>query len=321
MNFNLPILIILFNRSDNTKELFKILKQLRPTKLYVNIDGPRVNNNKDLTEVEACKNLVQNIDWPCEVYKQYHKNNLGCKNSVVSAIDWVFEFEEHTIILEDDCIPSLSFFEFCERTLIKYKNEYSVMQISGNNFIENYNDNVCYFSTINDIWGWATWKRAWEKYKIKMDDLDYFLNQNLLTDYTSSKKISNWLKFYLLDANHDDSTTWSSQWSYAIIKSRGLTIVPPKNLVKNIGFIGESTHGQSKSWNLYTQFDAQEITEYHYPDFIYPNRDNDKNRFKLIEKTDPNLSLANKLKRSKSMISLLKFILPNNIFQNLKKLF
>jgi hypothetical protein len=150
MNFNLPILIILFNRSDNTKELFKILKQLRPTKLYVNIDGPRVNNNKDLTEVEACKNLVQNIDWPCEVYKQYHKNNLGCKNSVVSAIDWVFEFEEHTIILEDDCIPSLSFFEFCERTLIKYKNEYSVMQISGNNFIENYNDNVCYFSTIND---------------------------------------------------------------------------------------------------------------------------------------------------------------------------
>ena len=129
--------------------------------------------------------------------------------------------------------------------------------------------------------------------------------------YTKNNKIANWLKIYIEDALMPGSTTWSTQWTYAMIKNNGLTIVPPKNLVENIGFTGPSTHGQSKSWKHYSSFKANTINNYKCPEFIYPNLFLDKLRYKLIRKTDPNLFLISKLKRFVKNILIKKINLFN----------
>jgi len=311
MNFKTPILVILFNRSNNAEQLFESIKKLKPNKIYINIDGPRINNHNDITEVEKCKDIFSKIDWDCIIEKQYHKENLGCKNSVISALNWIFEKEEKAIILEDDCIPCLSFFHFCNDMLIKYEDDKRVMQISGSNFININNSDNCYFSSINDIWGWATWKRAWLMYDLQMKDHQKLIEQNIIFNYTKNNKIANWLKIYIEDALMPGSTTWSTQWTYAMIKNNGLTIVPPKNLVENIGFTGPSTHGQSKSWKHYSSFKANTINNYKCPEFIYPNLFLDKLRYKLIRKTDPNLFLISKLKRFVKNILIKKINLFN----------
>ena len=297
MNFNTPILVILFNRSNNAQQLFNSIKKLKPNKIYINIDGPRINNQNDLIEVQKCKEIFSQIDWDCIIEKQFHNENLGCKNSVISAINWIFENEEKAIILEDDCIPSLSFFHFCNEMLIKYKEDKRVMQISGSNFINTGNSDYCYFSVINDIWGWATWKRAWLLYDLNIRDFEELIKNDILFNYTKNHKIANWLKIYIEDALMPGSTTWSTQWTYAMIKNNGLTLVPPKNLVENIGFVGPSTHGQSKSWKHYSLFKASNLNNYKSPDLIYPNLYLDKLRYKLIRKTDPNLFFVSQFKR------------------------
>lgn len=305
--FSTPILLLLFNRSDNASLLIDALRLLQPAVLYVNIDAPRDGNKGDAKEVALCKKLVDKIDWECTIYRLYHEHNLGCKLSIVSGIDWFFEHCEEGIILEDDCIPSLSFFSFCSKMLFKYRFDDRVMQISGSNFVNSNGRhlNTCYFSAINDIWGWATWRRAWSKFSLEMAGLEEFLDQGLLDNYTGNVDISNWLRFYLIAAKNTTCTTWSSQWTYAMVKNFAFTLVPPKNLVRNIGFIGQGgIHSSFSSFKSYSYFMAEEIDSFDSPQFFTPNRKLDIIRFALIKKTDPILSFRTKSYR------IIKYLIP-----------
>jgi len=316
MSAQVPVLLILFNRSDNASQLIDALRLVKPREIYVNIDGPRTGNEKDRIEVALCKELVAKIDWECIISKQYHEKNLGCKNSVVSAIDWYFSNVDEGIILEDDCIPSASFFAFSAQMLTKYRDDNRVMQISGSNYVtmddgplETY-----YYSALNDIWGWATWKRAWSKFSLDMTGLDEFLNKGLLDIYVGNSEISSWLRANLLAAKNPSITTWSSQWFYTMAKQFAFTIVPPKNLVRNIGFLGEGSHSDSPRWNIYSSIMAEEIHQFKTPSFFSPNRELDQVRFDLIKITDPVFSWSSKLK-----VVLKKFI-PDVILKLRKKL-
>ncbi len=311
-----PVLLILFNRSDNASQLIDALRLVKPREIYVNIDGPRAGNEKDRIEVALCKERVAKIDWECKISHQYHEKNLGCKYSVVAAINWFFSNVEEGIILEDDCIPSASFFTFCAQMLAKYRHDDRVMQISGSNYVtmdgrplETY-----YYSALNDIWGWATWKSAWSKFSIDMTGLDDFLSQGLLDVYVENPEISSWLRAYLVAAKNPSSTTWSSQWSYAMAEQFAFTIVPPKNLVRNIGFVGEGTHSGSPRWRIYSSIMAEEIDNIKSPSFFSPSRKLDRIRFDLIKKTDPIFSWTSKLKMG------LRRLIPDVILKLRRKL-
>ena len=316
MSAQVPVLLILFNRSDNASQLIDALRLVKPREIYVNIDGPRTGNEKDRIEVALCKELVAKIDWECIISKQYHEKNLGCKNSVVAAIDWYFSNVDEGIILEDDCIPSASFFAFSAQMLTKYRDDNRVMQISGSNYVTMDDEplETYYYSALNDIWGWATWKRAWSKFSLDMTGLDEFLNKGLLDIYVGNSEISSWLRAYMVAAKDPSSTTWSSQWCYAMAKQFAFTIVPPKNLVRNIGFLGEGSHSDSPRWNIYSSIMAEEIHQFKTPSFFSPNRELDQVRFDLIKITDPVFSWSSKLK-----VVLKKFI-PDVILKLRKKL-
>jgi hypothetical protein len=162
-----PVAFLIFNRPDTTKKVFDLIREAKPPKLLVVADGPRQDKVGEVEKSMATRAIIDLVDWDCEVIANYSDVNLGCKVRVSSGIDWVFHEVEEAIILEDDCLPDLSFFRYCDELLERYRYDTRIMFISGDNFQfgRRSNTNSYYFST-PPIWGWATWRRAWKYYDV-----------------------------------------------------------------------------------------------------------------------------------------------------------
>ncbi|MDD3083391.1 MAG: nucleotide-diphospho-sugar transferase, partial [Candidatus ainarchaeum sp.] len=192
MVINIPILFLIFNRLDTTKQVFEEIRKAKPKKVYVAADGPRNIEEKKKTDAVR-KYVLDNIDWKCNVKTLFRKNNLGCGKAVSQAITWFFKNEEMGIILEDDCLPSQSFFPFCEELLKKYKDNEKIMHISGFNPVSKnkYSEADYFFSYTASIWGWATWRRAWKKYDFNMIDYKKFESSDLIKKLFINTRIQN----------------------------------------------------------------------------------------------------------------------------------
>lgn len=237
-----PVLLLVFNRPATTQLVFNKLKEVRPTKLFIATDAARPDKREEEISCAEVRKIVSKIDWPCEANYLFRTEHLGCKLAVSGAISWFFEQVEAGIILEDDCLPIASFFYFCQDLLLKYKNQSNIFHISGSNFQYGLlrGSGSYYFSKYAHIWGWATWRRAWQQYDLNLNHWDSFkdsISFNNLFDDTSEKKY--WTKkFNQYASNTSINNTWDFQWIYTIWKSNGLAVTPQKNLVKNIGFGG-----------------------------------------------------------------------------------
>jgi len=242
-----PILFLIYNRPDTTKRVFESIKKAKPTKLYIASDGPRTNKENEEKRCDETKQIVENIDWECDVHRLYRTKNLGCGKAIREAITWFFSFETEGIILEDDCVPSQSFYPFCLKMLEMYNNDKKVMMISGNNPISTItnNSNDYHFLKWPHIWGWATWKDRWELYDNNLTDWPKF-NINFAKDkyYNKAPIFREWAS-QTLDSVYlkGDKTTWSWKWAYTMLIRNGVTIVPNKNLIDNIGNEGEHGNG------------------------------------------------------------------------------
>jgi len=242
---NTSILFLIFNRPDTTQRVFNEIKKVQPKQLFVVSDGARSEDEKEI--VNETRKIIDQVDWDCEVHKNYSDKNLGCKIRVSSGINWFFENVEQGIILEDDCLPSQSFFWFCEELLNKYKNNEKIMMISGDNFQLGKNKVSCdyYFSKRNfHIWGWATWKKAWGKYNLEMKEWPKIKNSKILEETYLNKKVLKEKKEVFENTYSNLIDTWDYQWLFTCILNKGLSIIPNKNLVSNIGFGKKSTHAK-----------------------------------------------------------------------------
>jgi len=286
------VLFLIFNRPGTTQKVFEEIRKARPSKLFISADGPRTGVSSDGDLCRAARDVVKQVDWECELYTNFRDTNLGCKIAVSSAINWFFENVEEGIILEDDCVPSQSFFWFCQELLDWYRDDERIMEISGCNFQfgRQRGDGSYYFSRLNDVWGWATWKRAWEHYDIEMKSFPRFGEGNQLRNYFEDEEVIEWLMSYFQEAFEGVSNVWSSQWTYGICAQNGLTIVPNVNLVSNIGFGREdATHGSGNTWGLLGNRKACEVNEIIHPSFRLPDREADAFTFEIIRRTDPRL--------------------------------
>lgn len=234
-----PVLFIIFNRPDTTQKVFESIRKARPENLFVAADGPRHNKKSENEKCNLTRQITEKIDWPCQVRRLYRDKNLGCKKAVSQAINWFFQNVGEGIILEDDCLPDQSFFRYCSILLEKYRGDSKVMHIGGSSFIDTQQKSSYYFSKYPHVWGWATWKRSWDGYD---SDLNNVYNSSIFGNYKFSffEKIF-WLEtFHAVKNGHID--TWDYQWVYKIWKNKGIAITPTTNLIKNIGFIKDSTH-------------------------------------------------------------------------------
>ncbi len=234
MYFERPILFIVFNRPETTRQVLAKLKAIQPRQLFVAADGPRKGHYSDEIACKAVRDLVEAIDWPVEVYTLFREENLGCGRAVSGAIDWFFDHVESGIILEDDCLPDLTFFPFCDNLLTKYRDDARIMHISGTSLTSCSADNDSYyFSKYEHIWGWATWKRAWSLYDFEL--------KNYKDD--TRELITNASKKYMLDKiKGGDYFTWDYQWHFCLLLYGGICITPNISLVENIGYGTDSTH-------------------------------------------------------------------------------
>ena len=239
-----PLLFLIFNRFDQTKLVFEKIRKYKPSMFFIAADGPRDN----CQEAEICKEIrsyvIENIDWECEVYTLFRDKNLGCGIAVSSAISWFFEHVEDGLIIEDDCLPSESFFIFCEQMLDLYKNHHEVMHISGVNYLgQLFKINTYDFTLYSCIWGWATWRRAWKYYEYNIGNyspnkLNHVILRNSNNDYNQFNFWNN----YLIKLSEREIDTWDLQWQISVWMNFGICIMPAVNLVENIGFAEDALH-------------------------------------------------------------------------------
>lgn len=257
-----PVLFIIFNRPDTTERVFEEIRKAKPSKLFVAADGPRSDKEGEYEKCQLTRKIIEKVDWDCEVKILFREKNLGCKNAVSSAITWFFENVEEGIIVEDDCLPTQSFFTFCEKLLEKYKYDDRIMHISGENPISvEFGDASYYFTKTAHIWGWASWRRAWNLYDVEMKSYPEFVNNkkiNEVFDKEPYKKF--WLKIFNR-VTEGKINTWDYQWMYTLYTHNGLSIIPNKNMISNIGFNTEATHTAEHDTSLANRhaFEIEEI--------------------------------------------------------------
>ena len=220
------ILFLVYNRLDTTQQVFQAIRKAKPARLYVASDGARISCQDDDKKVQAVRTyIMENIDWPCTVETLFRNENLGCKLAISSAITWFFNQESEGIILEDDCLPSPTFFQYCDELLERYRDNDKVFCVSGEGTVNSISiqSDSYWFSKYVMIWGWASWRRAWKYYKV---DIHESWNANkhrgldvLFAGSPSAKKYWGSI-FTKVAAGKID--TWDYQWAYACLLYGGV---------------------------------------------------------------------------------------------------
>jgi len=240
-----PLVFFIFNRPDPTRLVWEQIRQAQPRRLFLVADGPRPARAGEKERCAEVRRIVESVDWPCTVERNYSAANLGCGKRIASGLDWVFSQVETAIILEDDCLPDPSFFPFCEELLNRYRDEPRVAQIAGCSYQGGYQAHPStsyYFSRYPHCWGWATWRRAWSHYDRAMKSWPEWRDGNGLARW-----IENSAERRLWVRNFNDTAnglidTWDYQWTMTVWRQQWVSILPYRNLISNIGFGPDATH-------------------------------------------------------------------------------
>lgn len=248
-----PIVLIIYNRPDTTAEVIKIIEKIHPKEIYVIADGPKANDSHDVERCKATRDLIDNMQVDCEIYKNYSDFNMGGPKRIPSGIDWVFSKVEQAIILEHDCVPSISFFQFCDDLLEYYKSDDRIGMISGNNFLkEPVSYYSYYFSNFANVWGWATWKRAWNHFDISIDVWGELKERDFLNNLFDTKIFRKYFEKIIKNQYSNTKRHWDYAWRFNCWSQNMLTVSPNKNLVSNIGFDLKATNTKDKYiWYAY----------------------------------------------------------------------
>ncbi|MBE8995547.1 glycosyltransferase family 2 protein [Microcystis aeruginosa] len=293
-----PVAFLIFNRPDTTARVFEAIRQAKPPKLLVVADGPRLDKSDDIEKCKAARAVIERVDWDCEVLKNYSDLNLGCRKRVSSGLDWVFSTVEKAIILEDDCLPHPSFFRFCQELLEHYQNDERIMSIIGCNFQfgRQRTKYSYYFSQINLIWGWATWRRAWHYYDSDMSLWREVKQDNLLKYILRDpQEVKYWTKIFQRTYD-EDINSWGYRWILSCFLQHGLAVTPNRNLVSNVGFGVNATHTTNDSSPINSvNVEAMEFPLCHTP-YMIPHIDADKFTYRVYCQLSLTERIAKKLK-------------------------
>ncbi|PZR25095.1 MAG: nucleotide-diphospho-sugar transferase [Citrobacter freundii] len=271
-----PILFLLFNRPQQTKQVFEQIRKVRPAKFYIAADGPRTGHPDDPVQCREARAVIDQIDWPCELKLLLREQNLGCRIAVSDAISWFFQHEEEGIILEDDCLPDKSFFFFCDQLLERYRFDERIHAITGTNLQngKTWGEGSYYFSRYTNIWGWASWRRVWNSYdrdlkKYNVEDVEPVLSQF----YRDRFLVDDWVKnFAKLKSGEID--TWDHQLNFLTFFENALCITPNVNLISNIGFGAGATHTHQEN-NHHANLPTSECWNIIHPKIILPQPEAD----------------------------------------------
>ena len=281
---DIPVLLIVFSRLDTTQKVFERIRLAQPKRLYIAADGARAHKQGETEKVEAVRHfLINAVDWDCEVKTKFEAHNLGCKYNPQSAISWFFGQEEMGIILEDDCVPSTTFFPYCSELLHRYKEDLRIWGISGSNLVEDFHEgpkDTYFFSEFFMTWGWASWRNRWKKHEENLENFDFYLSTPLFKEKFKNATAAQQMVNRARISYKDKLDAWDYQWLYTCMINHGLLATPYRNQIYNIGFGEEATHTTNKS-GMSIQEKNIELPIQH-PQILLPDRARDNAFFKRI---------------------------------------
>ncbi|NQW46328.1 MAG: glycosyltransferase family 2 protein [Planctomycetes bacterium] len=245
-----PVAIIVFNRPQVVRQLLARLAELRPKTLFVIGDGPRPHKAGEAELVQAVRDQVAKISWPCEVVADYAAENFGCRRRVVSGLNWVFGQVDKAIILEDDCLPTPSFMTYAGELLDRFRNDSRIGSVCGSLSVPSIPpiDGDYFFSRYNLFTGWATWRRAWSLYDDDMRPVDVgSLDQVLQATFEHQRARLYWR--YVLQRTHAGLiNSWGYRWMLSCWANSMLAAFPRCTLVDNVGFGDDATNTRGQAW-------------------------------------------------------------------------
>lgn len=267
-----PVLLIVWNRPEETRQVLAALQDARPERLYVSGDGPRDADEWPLIK-EVRDMVVSMVNWPCQLTTQYSSVNSGCRIGVTRALDWFFNHEEEGIILEDDCVPHADFFAFCDELLARYRHDDRIMHIAGDNTasVEIEQDWSYCFVRYPHVWGWASWRRAWRHYDRDLGEWKRFDESRQINDlFPDIDERETWVPIFNRLLTDGVPDTWDWQWAATTRMRGGLCIQPTRNLISNVGFNERATHTKRPS----TRGNAipVSILPLRHPTVVFPHR-------------------------------------------------
>jgi hypothetical protein len=219
--------------------------------LYVACDGANPERPNEVEKVAATREIIEReINWNCKIERFYSDVNQGCRLGVSRAISWFFDQVDEGIILEDDCVPHPDFFPYCTTLLERYRHDTRVWCISGNNFQNGQwrGDGSYYFSRYNHCWGWASWRRCWKHYDANLLHWSVLRESGLLqTIFDDPVECHYWSGIWQRLIDCGEPNTWDYQWTLTCLVNSGLTALPNRNLVANVGFGSDATHTTGKA--------------------------------------------------------------------------
>jgi hypothetical protein len=224
--------------------VFDEVKKARPAKLFLYQDGPR--GERDMEGIEGCRQIVsdEQIDWECEVHRLYQEKNYGCDPSEYLSQKWAFSHVEKCIVLEDDDVPSQSFFPFCKELLDRYENDERIGMIAGFNSDE-VTEGVPYdyfFTTVFSIWGWASWRRVIDQWDSQYTFLDDEYGMKQTRNLWKERKYRSYFLDMCEQHRKSGKEYYETIFGMSLIHNHQLAIMPTKNLVNNYGVTEDSTH-------------------------------------------------------------------------------
>lgn len=239
-----PVALFMFRRPDTTARVLDAIRRARPPLLLVVADGPRQSRPDDAPACAATRALIDGVDWPCEVRREFAAGNMGCRTRVSSGLAWVFGQVPEAIILEDDCVPDASFFPYCDEMLDRYRDDGRVAQISGSNNQKGRRRGThsYFFSRYHNVWGWASWRRAFDLYDVEMRRWPELRDSGWLRNVLESAALTNYWTEQFQNTYDRRIDTWDYQWIYSTWQHGMVSAVPNCNLVKNIGFGPGASH-------------------------------------------------------------------------------
>jgi len=303
-NLTTPVVLLVFNRPETTAQVFAAIREACPQKLLVVADGPRPDHPDDLQKCTEVRHIVKQVDWPCEVLQEYSDINLGCKVRVSSGLDWAFSQVEEAIILEDDCLPDASFFQFCQELLTVYRDDERVMTVCGTNLLGSWKEDrqSYHFAHYDWVWGWASWRRAWQKYDVTMALWGEPECRNRIKELLQDNRYFSLREQAFQQAFDNRIDTWDYQWSFSQLSHEGLAIVPSSNLVSNIGYGRDATHTRVMDEELASMATSRIALPLRHPDGLIVDREYDLAVVQMIARKN---SLYNRLVRLLALARLI----------------
>jgi hypothetical protein len=323
---DVPVLLFVFVRPGTLQCVFDIIKEARPSKLFLVSDGSRPDNPTDMARIVECRSIVEEIDWECSVYHYYHYENQGLYNMVREALDWVFTYVDRCIFLEDDVVPSLSFFRYCAELLERYKDDLRVNMICGMNHLGVYNEpNTDYFfSGSASIWGFALWRRTYKAFYDDTYGKDNYILDRIKENAKGYKDFVKALEGYYRDAFYGGHIAGPEFYLRFIISSQNkVNILPKYNMIKNIGFGEGSTHAANdlrlmpKGVQKMFQMKTYEYTfPLKHPSYLVADKKFEKKVLRIVARNYPFIVFYRKCEGFLRRIYFKRDTLFENICQN-----